>query len=40
MAGSLTSAVNRLSGESVELCYHCHKCAAGCRLKGGMPDDS
>ncbi len=36
MADSLTSEVNRLSGESVELCYHCHKCAAGCPVVNAM----
>ncbi|MCP4514496.1 MAG: heterodisulfide reductase, partial [Delftia sp.] len=26
----LTRRVNRLSGQTVQLCYHCHKCTAGC----------
>jgi heterodisulfide reductase subunit C len=30
MANSLTSEVDHLSGQQVELCYHCHKCTAGC----------
>ena len=30
MINNLTSEVNRLSGQQVELCYHCHKCTAGC----------
>ncbi len=32
MIQSLTSEVNRLSGQQIELCYHCHKCTAGCPL--------
>ena len=27
---SLTDRVNDLSGQSIQLCYHCHKCTAGC----------
>ena len=27
---SLTNRVNDLSGQSIQLCYHCHKCTAGC----------
>lgn len=27
---SLISEVDALSGQQVELCYHCHKCTAGC----------
>ena len=26
----LVQEVDRLSGQQVELCYHCHKCTAGC----------
>jgi heterodisulfide reductase subunit C len=33
---SLISEVNRLSGQHVELCYHCHKCTAGCPVVGAM----
>ena len=27
---SFTDQVNDLSGQTVQLCYHCHKCTAGC----------
>jgi len=27
---NLTYEINRRSGEQIELCYHCHKCTAGC----------
>ena len=27
---SLTNRVNDLSGQTIQLCYHCHKCTAGC----------
>ena len=27
---SLTNQVNGLSGQTIQLCYHCHKCTAGC----------
>jgi heterodisulfide reductase subunit C len=27
---TLTYEINRRSGEQIELCYHCHKCTAGC----------
>lgn len=27
---ALTNRVNDLSGQSIQLCYHCHKCTAGC----------
>ena len=30
MGGSFLDRVNRLSGQTVQLCYHCHKCTAGC----------
>jgi heterodisulfide reductase subunit C2 len=33
---NLTSIVSAVSGESLELCYHCHKCAAGCPVVGAM----
>jgi heterodisulfide reductase subunit C len=29
---SLITEVDDLSGQQVELCYHCHKCTAGCPL--------
>lgn len=32
----LASEVDRLSGQQVELCYHCHKCTAGCPVVGAM----
>ena len=28
--------VDRISGQSVENCYHCHKCTAGCPVVGAM----
>ena len=28
--------VGRLSGENIELCYHCHKCTAGCPIVASM----
>jgi heterodisulfide reductase subunit C len=28
--------VNRLSGQQIETCYHCHKCTAGCPVVGAM----
>lgn len=36
MNRDLVSEVNRLSGQRLELCYHCHKCAAGCPVAGAM----
>lgn len=33
---SLVSQVNRLSNQSIETCYHCHKCTAGCPVVGAM----
>ena len=27
---SFTDQVNDLSGQIIQLCYHCHKCTAGC----------
>ncbi len=35
---SLASEVKRLSGQNVELCFHCHKCTAGCPVLGASPD--
>ncbi len=34
--GGLADRVHALSGERVELCYHCHKCTAGCPVVGAM----
>jgi len=28
--GALAERVNDLSGQTIQLCYHCHKCTAGC----------
>lgn len=28
--GSFANQVNNLSGQTTQLCYHCHKCTAGC----------
>ena len=33
---SLSSEVRRLSGQAIELCYHCHKCTAGCPVVDAM----
>lgn len=33
---SLVSEVNSLSNQSIETCYHCHKCTAGCPVVGAM----
>jgi heterodisulfide reductase subunit C len=33
---SLISEVNRRSGQNVDLCYHCHKCTAGCPVVQSM----
>ena len=30
MEGSFIDQVNDLSGQTIQLCYHCHKCTAGC----------
>ncbi len=30
MEKSFTDQINSLSGQTVQLCYHCHKCTAGC----------
>lgn len=32
----LANEVYRLSGQRVDLCYHCHKCAAGCPVVSAM----
>jgi len=36
MLDDLTTTVNRLSEQSTELCYHCHKCTAGCPVVSEM----
>lgn len=36
MLTDLLSETNRLSGQTVELCYHCHKCTAGCPVVEAM----
>lgn len=36
MLNDLLSETNRLSGQTVELCYHCHKCTAGCPVVEAM----
>ncbi len=33
---SFLSEVAALSGQQVELCYHCHTCSAGCLVSGAM----
>jgi heterodisulfide reductase subunit D len=30
MKGTFESQINSLSGQTTQLCYHCHKCTAGC----------
>ena len=36
MSDHLLDQVVRLSGQQVELCYHCHKCTAGCPVVDAM----
>ena len=36
MSDRLLDEVGRLSGQQVELCYHCHKCTAGCPVVDAM----
>lgn len=36
MESDLITEVRRRSGQQVELCYHCHKCTAGCPVVGAM----
>ena len=36
MINNLVSEANRLSGQEIDLCYHCHKCAAGCPVVEAM----
>lgn len=35
-AGEFVAQVNRLSGQTVQLCYHCHKCSSGCPVVAEM----
>ena len=32
----LVQVIDRLSGQPVGLCYHCHKCTAGCPVVDAM----
>lgn len=36
MINNLAQEVDRRSGEIIELCYHCHKCTAGCPVVDAM----
>ena len=36
MINNMISETKRLSGQEIELCYHCRKCAAGCPVVGAM----
>jgi heterodisulfide reductase subunit C len=36
MLTDLMSETNRLSGETIQLCYHCRKCTAGCPVVEAM----
>ena len=36
MSESLLSELHHLSGQQIELCYHCHKCTAGCPVVDAM----
>jgi heterodisulfide reductase subunit C len=36
MEKNLAFEIQRISGQTVELCYHCHKCTAGCPVAGAM----
>jgi heterodisulfide reductase subunit C len=36
MDHNLASYVFQSIGHKVELCYHCHKCSAGCPVLGAM----
>ena len=36
METNLALEVNRISSQQVELCYHCHKCTAGCPVVDAM----
>ena len=33
---SLSAEIQRLSGQNIDLCYHCHKCTAGCPVVEAM----
>lgn len=36
MVTNLAQEIDRRSGEVIELCYHCHKCTAGCPVVDAM----
>ncbi len=36
MSNPLALEIDHLSGEQIELCYHCHKCTAGCPVVEAM----
>jgi len=36
MVNNLAQEIDRRSGEIIELCYHCHKCTAGCPVVDAM----
>ena len=36
MKSDLVQEVDHLSGQQVELCYHCHKCTSGCPVVDAM----
>jgi heterodisulfide reductase subunit C len=36
MKSDLVQEVDRLSGQQIGLCYHCHKCTAGCPVVDAM----
>lgn len=36
MLNDLAIETNRLSEQNIQLCYHCHKCTAGCPVVGAM----
>lgn len=36
MKGDLVREIDRLSGQQIGLCYHCHKCTAGCPVVDAM----
>lgn len=36
MSDNLALETNRVSGQEIHLCYHCHKCTAGCPVADAM----
>jgi heterodisulfide reductase subunit C len=36
MDATFVNEVNLLSEQTIQLCYHCHKCTAGCPVAGAM----